>query len=82
MNSLGYQSLIQHLGDVLNLEQVGVVGQSFGGYTALALAGTKINFEQLKADCPALENTLNVSLYFNVWRSIYQIFNTTYLILG
>jgi predicted dienelactone hydrolase len=46
----------------LNLEQVGVVGQSFGGYTALALAGAKINFEQLKADCPALENALNVSL--------------------
>ncbi|MHC0067740.1 alpha/beta hydrolase [Nostoc sp. UIC 10890] len=46
----------------LNLEQVGVVGQSFGGYTALTLAGAKINFEQLKADCPALENTLNVSL--------------------
>ncbi|MBW4445401.1 MAG: alpha/beta hydrolase [Spirirestis rafaelensis WJT71-NPBG6] len=46
----------------LNLEQVGVVGQSFGGYTALALAGAKINFEQLKTDCPALENTLNVSL--------------------
>lgn len=46
----------------LNLEQVGVIGQSFGGYTALALAGAKINFEQLKADCPALEDTLNVSL--------------------
>ncbi|WP_373529944.1 alpha/beta hydrolase [Nostoc sp.] len=46
----------------LNLEQVGVVGQSFGGYTALALAGAKINFGQLKADCPALEDTLNVSL--------------------
>ena len=46
----------------LNLEQVGVVGQSFGGYTALALAGAKINFEQLKTDCPVLENTLNVSL--------------------
>jgi len=46
----------------LNLDQVGVVGQSFGGYTTLALAGAKINFEQLKADCPALEDTLNVSL--------------------
>jgi len=46
----------------LNLEQVGVIGQSFGGYTALALAGAKINFEQLKTDCPALEHTLNVSL--------------------
>ncbi|YAG15818.1 DUF1400 domain-containing protein [Nostoc sp. DSM 114161] len=46
----------------LNLEQVGVIGQSFGGYTALALAGAPINFEQLQADCPALENTLNISL--------------------
>ncbi|MBC1239764.1 alpha/beta hydrolase [Nostoc sp. 2RC] len=46
----------------LNLDQVGVVGQSFGGYTVLALAGAKINFKQLKADCPALEDTLNVSL--------------------
>ncbi|MFN6559309.1 MAG: alpha/beta hydrolase [Nostoc sp. ChiSLP01] len=46
----------------LNLEQVGVIGQSFGGYTALALAGAPINFEQLQTDCPALENTLNISL--------------------
>jgi predicted dienelactone hydrolase len=46
----------------LNLEQVGVVGQSFGGYTALALAGGKINFEQLQTNCPTLEDTLNVSL--------------------
>ncbi|MFN6465308.1 MAG: alpha/beta hydrolase [Nostoc sp. DedVER02] len=46
----------------LNLEQVGVVGQSFGGYTALALAGAKINFQQLQASCPTFENTLNVSL--------------------
>ncbi|MEH1828698.1 MAG: alpha/beta hydrolase [Nostoc sp.] len=46
----------------LNLEQVGVVGQSFGGYTALALAGAKINFEQLKTDCASLEDTLNISL--------------------
>lgn len=46
----------------LNLEEVGIIGQSFGGYTALALAGAKINFEQLKVDCPALKNTLNISL--------------------
>ncbi|MBW4603922.1 MAG: alpha/beta hydrolase [Calothrix sp. FI2-JRJ7] len=45
----------------LNLQQVGVVGQSFGGYTALALAGAKINFEQLNKDCPALRSSLNVS---------------------
>lgn len=46
----------------LNLQQIGVIGQSFGGYTALALAGAKINFEQLKKDCPDIKNTLNVSL--------------------
>ena len=46
----------------LNLEEVGVVGQSFGGYTALALAGAKINFQQLQVNCPTFENTLNVSL--------------------
>ncbi|MEH2365983.1 MAG: alpha/beta hydrolase [Nostoc sp.] len=46
----------------LNLEKIGIIGQSFGGYTALALAGAKINFEQLEVDCPALEDTLNISL--------------------
>ncbi|MEA5602987.1 alpha/beta hydrolase [Nostoc sp. UHCC 0252] len=48
----------------LNLQQVGVFGQSLGGYTALALAGAKINFEQLKQDCQpaALQRTWNMSL--------------------
>jgi len=45
-----------------NMEQVGVIGQSFGGYTALALAGAKINFAQLRENCPVNEDTLNVSL--------------------
>lgn len=44
-----------------NLEQVGIVGQSFGGYTALALAGAQINFQQLSADC-SRGDTLNISL--------------------
>jgi predicted dienelactone hydrolase len=46
----------------LNLRQVGVIGQSFGGYTVLALAGASLNFEQLQKDCKALEDSLNVSL--------------------
>jgi len=48
----------------LNLEQVGVLGQSFGGYTVLALAGAAINFEQLQKDCgvQALDSTLNLSV--------------------
>ncbi len=46
----------------LNLQQVGVVGQSFGGYTALALAGAPINFQQLHKNCSSSNDSLNVSL--------------------
>lgn len=49
----------------IDTQTVGVIGQSLGGYTALALAGAPINLPQLKQDCNAenaLDNTLNVSL--------------------
>lgn len=49
--------------DRLNLRQVSVIGHSFGGYTALALAGARIDFNQLQQDCATnLNDTLNVSL--------------------
>lgn len=50
--------------DRLNLQQVGVFGHSYGGYTALALAGARINFEQLAKDCRenAIKDTWNLSL--------------------
>jgi predicted dienelactone hydrolase len=48
--------------DRLNLEQVGVIGQSFGGYTALALAGAPLQLEQLETDCQNLDDSLNASL--------------------
>ena len=35
----------------LNLESVGVIGHSFGGYTALAIAGAQIDFEGLERKC-------------------------------
>jgi len=54
--------LKRSFGGQLNLQQVGVIGQSFGGYTALALAGAAINFEQLDKDCDPSNNSLNVSL--------------------
>lgn len=65
----------------LNLQQIGVIGQSFGGYTALALAGAKINFEQLKKDCPDIKNTLNVSLLLqclaiNLPKTEYNLFDS------
>jgi predicted dienelactone hydrolase len=46
----------------LNLNQVGVVGHSFGGYTALALAGADLNFDQLQQDCANLDDVFNLSL--------------------
>lgn len=48
----------------INLNQVGVVGQSFGGYTALALAGAPINFPRLQAECGVkLRNSFNLSQF-------------------
>ncbi|TAD79861.1 MAG: alpha/beta hydrolase [Oscillatoriales cyanobacterium] len=35
----------------LAINHVGVIGQSFGGYTALATAGAALNFQQLDKDC-------------------------------
>jgi len=46
----------------LNLQQVGIIGQSFGGYTALALAGATLNFTKLKKDCAAINSSWNLSL--------------------
>lgn len=45
----------------VNMQQIGVIGQSYGGYTALALAGAKINFEQLQKGC-RLNDSLNLSI--------------------
>ncbi|MEL6230996.1 MAG: alpha/beta hydrolase [Cyanobacteria bacterium J06627_3] len=49
-------------GSLINFAQVGVVGQSFGGYTALALAGANIDFEILRTACPPSSLSLNASL--------------------
>jgi predicted dienelactone hydrolase len=47
----------------LNLRQVGVMGQSFGGNTALALVGAKFDFQRLKEGCGSkLSKSLNLSL--------------------
>jgi predicted dienelactone hydrolase len=46
--------------DRLDLQNVGVIGQSFGGYTALVLAGAKINVSALQTNCP--DESLNLSL--------------------
>jgi predicted dienelactone hydrolase len=45
----------------LDLQRVGVIGQSLGGYTALALAGGEFNLNQLAQDCQN-NSTFNLSL--------------------
>jgi predicted dienelactone hydrolase len=45
----------------LNLQQVGVVGHSFGGYTALALAGADIDFDNLNRVCNQPQFNLNLA---------------------
>ncbi len=46
----------------LNLEQVGVFGYSFGGYTALAAAGAEINQPKLARECN--EENFNIVISF------------------
>jgi predicted dienelactone hydrolase len=46
----------------LNLESVGMAGHSFGGYTALAVAGAKLNFETLEDNCNSSIGNLNSAL--------------------
>jgi len=48
----------------LNLQSVGVIGQSLGGYTVLAAGGATLNFPNLTTECAQAETgiSLNVSL--------------------
>ncbi|MGD1940291.1 MAG: alpha/beta hydrolase [Leptolyngbyaceae cyanobacterium] len=53
------------IGNRVNLQQVGVLGQSLGGYTALALAGATVQSASLEPVCPvqtATSSPLNLSL--------------------
>ncbi|MBD2386861.1 alpha/beta hydrolase [Cylindrospermum sp. FACHB-282] len=45
----------------LNFQRVGVIGHSYGGYTALTLAGAKINFQQIRRVCNP-NRSLNLSV--------------------
>lgn len=46
----------------LDLDNVGIGGHSFGGYTALAIAGAEIDFENLQQDCDSDYAILDLSL--------------------
>jgi predicted dienelactone hydrolase len=47
----------------LTVQGVTVIGQSFGGYTALALGGAQLDPKTIAQDCAKLEQTWNVSLF-------------------
>jgi predicted dienelactone hydrolase len=46
----------------LDMNRVGVMGQSFGGYTAFAVAGARFDVAQLNQQCPPSSLTFNPSL--------------------
>ncbi len=46
----------------LDLHNIGLVGQSFGGYTALAVAGATFQPQNLKTMCQTSQDSLNLSL--------------------
>lgn len=48
----------------LDLDRVGVFGYSFGGYSALAIAGAEINLPRLEAECSTEELNPVISFYF------------------
>jgi len=61
LNELERLNLAEFNGQ-LNLQQVGVFGNSFGGNTALALAGATLDFDRLQQDCDPRRHLVNLSL--------------------
>ena len=55
--------LSQDYGTQIDTNNVGIIGQSFGAYTALALAGAELNFPNLEQVCSNLSRSFNVSLF-------------------
>jgi predicted dienelactone hydrolase len=45
----------------LDMEKIGIIGHSFGGYTALAIAGAQLDFDRLKANCDSSDFGLNTA---------------------
>ena len=54
--------LEKHYSEILDLNNVGMIGHSLGGYTSLVLAGAKINSAQLSKDCLSPAPSSNIAL--------------------
>ncbi|NJL46660.1 MAG: alpha/beta hydrolase [Leptolyngbyaceae cyanobacterium SM2_5_2] len=63
LNALGrHRTGTTNLSTRLDMTRIGVIGQSFGGYTALALAGAAFDPASLAQNCPPIGLTFNPSL--------------------
>ena len=54
--------LARNYGKKIDTNNVGMIGQSFGAYTALAIAGAELNWQTLNRDCIDLDDSWNLSL--------------------
>ena len=64
----------------LDLQKVGIIGQSLGGYTAMAIAGAKVDWQHLKRECRTIGSPeqidLNPSLFWQCQGAANPIPNT------
>lgn len=54
--------LAKKYGNKIDTNNVGMIGQSFGAYTTLAIAGAELNFATLDQDCLDSDDSWNLSL--------------------
>ena len=54
--------LAQDYDGQIDTNNVGMIGQSFGAYTTLAIAGASLNWSTLEQDCDEIKNSWNLSL--------------------
>ena len=61
LDALSQRASINKNLDIIDFNNVGIIGQSFGGYTAFAVAGAPVNLDSLRNTCPP-EFSPNLSL--------------------
>ena len=54
--------LAKDYGNQIDTNNVGMIGQSFGAYTTLAISGAELNWSSLTTGCDAIKSSWNLSL--------------------